>query len=106
MERTETLLNANTISFADIISGDNVYQVPLFQRDYSWKEDNWDDLWLDINNSIAANTRHYMGSIVLIKKDKKNLEIIDGQQRLTTLTILALSCIRFITELIPIPIII
>lgn len=100
MERTENLLNANTISFADIISGDNIYQVPLFQRDYSWKEDNWDDLWLDINNSIVANTRHYMGSIVLIKKDKKNLEIIDGQQRLTTLTILSLSCIRFINELI------
>ncbi|WP_142784723.1 GmrSD restriction endonuclease domain-containing protein [Changchengzhania lutea] len=49
MDRTENLLNANTISFGDIISGDNVYQVPLFQRDYSWKEDNWDDLWLDIN---------------------------------------------------------
>ncbi|WP_142784722.1 GmrSD restriction endonuclease domain-containing protein [Changchengzhania lutea] len=41
-----------------------------------------------------------MGSIVLIRKSKKNLEIIDGQQRLTTLSILALSCIRFINELI------
>ena len=100
MERTENLLNANTISFGDIISGDNVYQVPLFQRDYSWKEDNWDDLWLDLNNAIESNTRHYMGSIVLIRKAKKNLEIIDGQQRLTTLSILALSCIRFINELI------
>lgn len=100
MDRTENLLNANTISFGDIISGDNVYQVPLFQRDYSWKEDNWDDLWLDLNNAIESNTRHYMGSIVLIRKAKKNLEIIDGQQRLTTLSILALSCIRFINELI------
>lgn len=100
MDRTENLLNANTISFGDIISGDYVYQVPLFQRDYSWKEDNWDDLWFDINNAILSNTRHYMGSIVLIRKSKKNLEIIDGQQRLTTLSILALSCIRFINELI------
>lgn len=100
MERTENLLNANTISFADIISGDNIYQVPLFQRDYSWKEDNWDDLWLDIQNAIDAQSRHYMGSIVLIKKGKKLLEIIDGQQRLTTLSILALSCIRIINDLI------
>lgn len=100
MNRTENLLNANTISFSDIISGDNVYQVPLFQRDYSWKEDNWDDLWLDINNSIDSGSRHYMGSIVLIKKDKKTLEIIDGQQRITTLSLLALSCIRFLNELI------
>ncbi|MFT0715314.1 DUF262 domain-containing protein [Flagellimonas lutimaris] len=100
MARTENLLNANTISFSDIISGDNIYQVPLFQRDYSWKENNWDDLWLDISNSIESNSRHYMGSIVLIKKDKKKFEIIDGQQRITTLSILALSCIRFINELI------
>jgi uncharacterized protein with ParB-like and HNH nuclease domain len=100
MQRTENLLNANTISFGEIISGDNIYQVPLFQRDYSWKEDNWDDLWLDINNAIESNTRHYMGSIVLIKKEKKNLEIIDGQQRVTTLSILILSCIRFINEFI------
>ncbi|QLE01985.1 DUF262 domain-containing protein [Galbibacter sp. BG1] len=100
MERTENLLNANTISFADIISGDNIYQVPLFQRDYSWKEDNWDDLWLDIQNSIEASSRHYMGSIVLIKKGKKELEIIDGQQRITTLSLLALSCIRVLNDLI------
>ncbi|WP_035337683.1 DUF262 domain-containing protein [Dokdonia sp. PRO95] len=98
--RTENLLNANTISFSDIISGDNTYQVPLFQRDYSWKEENWDDLWLDINNALKSNTRHYMGSIVLIKKEKKQLEIIDGQQRLTSLSLLALSCIRIIEELI------
>lgn len=100
MNRTENLLNANTISFSGIIAGDNIYQVPLFQRDYSWKEDNWDDLWLDLSNAIEAKTRHYMGSIVLIKKDNKIFEVIDGQQRLTTLSILALSCIRIINDLI------
>ncbi|WOD43142.1 DUF262 domain-containing protein [Hwangdonia lutea] len=87
MNKTENLLNANTISFSDIIAGDNIYQVPLFQRDYSWKENNWDDLWLDLNNAIDSETRHYMGSIVLIKKEKKQFEIIDGQQRITTLSI-------------------
>lgn len=100
MNKTENLLNANTISFSDIIAGDNIYQVPLFQRDYSWKENNWDDLWLDLNNAIDSETRHYMGSIVLIKKEKKQFEIIDGQQRITTLSILALSSIRFLNDLI------
>ncbi len=100
MEKTDNLLNANTISFSGIISSDNIYQVPLFQRDYSWVEDNWDDLWLDIQNAINDNTRHYMGSIVLIKKGIKLFEIIDGQQRLTTLSILALSCIKILNELI------
>lgn len=100
MDRTENLLNANTISFSGIISGDNIYQVPLFQRDYSWKESNWDDLWLDLMNAVETDTRHYMGSIVLIKKDKKLFEIIDGQQRITTLSIMALSCIQVLNDLI------
>ncbi|UBZ08707.1 DUF262 domain-containing HNH endonuclease family protein [Salegentibacter mishustinae] len=100
MSKTENLLNANTISYNEIISGDNIYRVPLFQRDYSWRENNWDDLWLDLSNAIESDTRHYMGSIVLIRKEKKQFEIIDGQQRITTLSILALSCIRFLNELI------
>ena len=51
MSQNEQLLNANTVSFSGLISGDNIYQVPLFQRDYSWEEEHWDDLWLDINNA-------------------------------------------------------
>lgn len=100
MKQNEQLLNANTVSFSGLISGDNVYQVPLFQRDYSWGEEHWDDLWLDINNAIEESTKHYMGALVLMKKESKCFEIIDGQQRLTTLSILALSCIRIINELI------
>ena len=43
MKQNEQLLNANTVSFSGLISADNVYQVPLFQRDYSWSEEHWDD---------------------------------------------------------------
>lgn len=100
MTTTEHLLNANTVSFSNLISGDNIYQVPIFQRDYSWSEDNWDDLWLDIANSIESNSHHYMGSLVLMKKGAKNYQIIDGQQRITTLSLLALACIKVIDELI------
>ncbi len=100
MSQNDQLLNANTVSFSGLISGDNVYQVPLFQRDYSWEEEHWDDLWLDISNAKKDETKHYMGALVLMKKESKNFEIIDGQQRLTTLSILALSCIRIINDLI------
>ncbi|MDB4923035.1 DUF262 domain-containing HNH endonuclease family protein [Mucilaginibacter sp.] len=100
MSQTDHLLNANTVSFGTLISGDNIYKVPLFQRDYSWNEDNWDDLWLDISNAKKEDAKHYMGSIIMMKKSAKNFDIIDGQQRITTLSIIALACIKLIDELI------
>jgi len=99
MSQSEHLLNANTVSFNGLISGDNIYKVPLFQRDYSWTEENWDDLWLDIDTARVEKSKHYMGSLVLMKKKPKYYEIIDGQQRITTLSIVALSCIKIINEL-------
>ncbi|HDZ8894326.1 TPA: DUF262 domain-containing protein [Aeromonas dhakensis] len=96
----ENFLNAETESFGGIIKGDNQYIVPIYQRDYSWEPNNWDDLWLDIENNRANKNKHYMGSIVLVARENKQYEIIDGQQRLTTLTILILSIIDTIKSLI------
>jgi hypothetical protein len=42
------LLDTRTTSFGDLISNGKLYRVPPFQRDYSWMEENWEDLWLDI----------------------------------------------------------
>ena len=69
-------------------------QVPLFQRDYSWDEDNWEDLWNDILSSEQTGSVHYMGSVVLQNIDGKNYYIIDGQQRFATLSILILALIN------------
>ncbi|RBM34615.1 DUF262 domain-containing protein [Vibrio tarriae] len=96
----ENFLNAETDTFAGIIKGDNKFSVPLYQRDYSWDENNWNDLWLDIETNRRNNSKHYMGSIVLVSKDKKKYDIIDGQQRLTTLTVLILSVVDIIKDLI------
>ncbi|MDH1470238.1 DUF262 domain-containing HNH endonuclease family protein [Shewanella sp. GD03713] len=96
----ENFLNAETDTFAGIIKGDNKFSVPLYQRDYSWDENNWNDLWLDIETNRKNNSKHYMGSIVLVSKDKKKYDIIDGQQRLTTLTVLILSVVDIIKDLI------
>lgn len=100
MSASDHLLNANTISFGTLISGDNIYRVPLFQRNYSWTEDNWDDLWLDITNAKQSNEIHYMGSIILMKRGGKNYDVIDGQQRITSLSLIALACIQIIDELV------
>lgn len=96
------LLSTQTVSFNEIMGNGKIHKVPLFQRDYSWEEDNWDDLWSDLINAHQKDEAHYMGSLVLqIEGDEraKTFWIIDGQQRITTLNILTLAVIQTIKEL-------
>ncbi|MGC7720125.1 DUF262 domain-containing protein [Staphylococcus epidermidis] len=78
------------------------YRVPRYQRDYVWKENNWSELLTDLTFTINTDSNttwsHFLGTIVL--NDKNNTlgsskdpgvayyEIIDGQQRLTTIYII------------------
>ena len=83
----------------------NSYQVPPFQRNYSWTENEWDDLWQDIQElsqeqeSDAEGASHFMGFLVLQMQGKGHFTIIDGQQRLTTISILILAAIKCLQEL-------
>lgn len=78
------------------------YHVPPFQRDYSWGEDEWSDLWHDILGTVkpGGEPAHYMGYLVLQSTDDKRFDIIDGQQRLTTLSLLVLAGLRQLQKLI------
>jgi uncharacterized protein with ParB-like and HNH nuclease domain len=80
-------INLNTI-----IGNGKSYQVPIFQRDYSWEKDDWEDLWNDIEE-IPNDKTHYLGYLVLQnnKEEEDSFWVIDGQQRLTTLSIIALA---------------
>lgn len=95
------LLDTDTVTLNDIFSNGKRYQVPEFQRDYSWEEEQWDDLWADI---LAVRDKksdiHYMGAIVLQDLEGKNFSVIDGQQRLATLSIIALAIIKRIDDLV------
>lgn len=93
------LLDTNTVNLNETLGNGKRFQVPLYQRDYSWDEDNWEDLWNDILNSYHDNTVHYMGAVVLQNIDNKRYYIIDGQQRFATLSILILAIIRKIKSL-------
>lgn len=93
------LLDTKTLAFNDIIGNGKIYTVPQFQRDYSWDQDNWEDLWNDILNIYEEKDSHYMGSIVLQNKGNSEFQIIDGQQRFTTLSIISLAIISKIKEL-------
>ncbi len=94
------LLDTSTVSLSDIIGNGKVYKVPSYQRDYSWKQDHWEDLWADILTVLNGNSIHYMGSIVLQNKGDKKYSVIDGQQRLSTLTLIVLATIKTIQTLI------
>ena len=75
-----------------IFSSDFDYEIPPFQRPYAWTCEEAGELFDDLYEfyiNEADDEQYFLGSIVLKKEDDKpNAEVIDGQQRLTTLTIL------------------
>ena len=78
------------------------YRVPRFQRDYSWEQDEWDDLWQDIQETLrpGGEPAHYMGYLVLQTQDNRDFDVIDGQQRLTTLSLLVLAVLKGLQDLV------
>lgn len=94
------LLDTSTVSLSDIVGNGKTYNVPPYQRDYSWRRDHWEDLWNDILNIDSEGSVHYMGSIVLQNMGDKKYHVIDGQQRFSTLTLIVLAIIRQLNALI------
>lgn len=94
-----SLLDTKTVNLNEILGNGKIYRVPQFQRDYSWDQDNWEDLWNDIAIVKKTSNPHYMGSVVLQNNGVKQFLIIDGQQRFTTLSILTLAFIARIQKL-------
>lgn len=69
-----------------------IYQIPPYQRAYSWNQAQWESLFTDIEES---ETEYFLGSMICIVDNEKKgdafvAQVIDGQQRLTTLNILLL----------------
>ncbi len=93
------LMAPSNQTFAELFSNGVKYKVPRFQRDYSWEQEQWEDLWTDIEN-VEEEVHHYMGYIVLQKRGKDTFEVIDGQQRLITLSIIVLAVMKHLQDLI------
>ncbi len=91
--------DTKTQSFIEIMGNGKSYVVPKFQRDYSWEEEQWEDLWQDIIE-LQSDDEHYMGHLLLQTDNKKDYTIIDGQQRLTTITIIILAGLHKIKQFI------
>ena len=82
--------NFNTIQ--ELLEGAKIeFQVPPYQRGYDWKGEEWRDLWLDINRIEQRVGTHFLGNVILLDKENNTLEIVDGQQRITTISILLMA---------------
>lgn len=84
-------ITAAEYPLAKIFSSDFDFIIPAYQRPYAWTDDQALELFEDLYGfycTAQENDSYFLGSIVLIKQEAKpDSEVIDGQQRLTTLTI-------------------
>ncbi|WP_287785303.1 DUF262 domain-containing protein, partial [Megamonas sp.] len=88
MQAGETTLNK-------LLNTSRQFIVPIFQRNYSWQKSQYEQLWFDIlrASKFKEKQNHFIGSIVYIDMGTpagrpQQLLLIDGQQRLTTISIL------------------
>jgi hypothetical protein len=94
------LLNTGTSTFLELIGNGRLYSVPAYQRDYSWTEEQWEDLWTDLEDlARRPEDTHYMGALVVEGKSDREFAVIDGQQRLATLSLFVLAVIARLLDL-------
>lgn len=85
-------VKAEVLSIAKL--SDYFFVVPDYQREYVWKEDDEVEQFLqDIDNEVESGQSYFIGSIIIVKNNNGKYDVIDGQQRLTTI-VLSLCAIR------------
>jgi len=97
---TTKFIDPKETDIRGLFSTQQVHKVPLHQRTYTWKKDQWEELFDDLMQMSEKET-HFLGSIVVIPDQLKLgvnfFQIQDGQQRLTTILIL-MCALRDIAE--------
>jgi len=81
--------------------GSAIFEVPVFQRPYSWRKEEIDQLMDDLFSTPSEDLPYFLGSIVLASKDHEKsgrTTILDGQQRLTTISLLIYAFIQKLKE--------
>lgn len=93
MQFTQTTI----LGFFD--SSQKNYEIPVYQRAYSWDKKNWEIFIEDILEQLNGDNNYFYGNILLETIHKnRSYEIIDGQQRLTTLTIFIRSLLNILQD--------
>jgi hypothetical protein len=80
-------LNASASSAGALMSN-TTFEIPPFQREYSWGSDEVTDFWTDLRNNLESES-YFLGLVILTDGREQRKYVVDGQQRLITLTLLA-----------------
>ena len=80
-------------TLSELFAGQTIYEIPFFQRNYTWQEENYNQFLQDIR---GIDKEYFMGSIILKQKpqDENVRIVIDGQQRLTTIILLCKALLK------------
>lgn len=76
------------------------FEIPKYQRGFAWDKENIRDLFNDIREAEEVNSSHYIGTVVLskTKKNDRLFYVVDGQQRITTITMIINSIIKKLSK--------
>ena len=79
-------MKADNINFREFITADKrTFTIPVYQRNYEWKEPECTKLFSDIENVAGGSTSHFVGTIVYVTSDSNptwsEYSVIDGQLR-------------------------
>ncbi len=77
-------IESTDIDVEALLAG-SYFFIPRFQRPYSWDDENISEFWEDLVNNTGEN--YFIGSMVVYRRSKQLFGVVDGQQRLTTITI-------------------
>jgi hypothetical protein len=78
-----------TMTVGELFSGSNVFRMPIFQRPYSWDEETALELYDDIYQAVERGSGYFLGPIIVARSgSNKPYDVVDGQQRLVTLSVI------------------
>jgi uncharacterized protein with ParB-like and HNH nuclease domain len=80
----------DNMTISDLLSCDAIYVIPNYQRQYSWAAEELEELWNDLYEAFSNNKDecYFLGSVVVVDDNKSHHEIVDGQQRITTIMVM------------------
>lgn len=85
-------MNIGQLRIFDLLGAPDVrFSIPKYQRSYSWDAIQCDELWRDIMRAARARRSHFMGTLIYLEDTHdgmRELSVVDGQQRLTTITLI------------------
>lgn len=90
-----TMFDSNTYGIGELITQRKLFSVPIHQRNYSWAIEQVEQLLVDIEAAFTNNSNDYFIGLVVLRGPQDGIwEVLDGQQRLTTVTMIY-SAIRY-----------